>query len=126
MQFLIFILFLISIALVKGYFSKVKKNKPLSLEDKPMPSEHKPVSSKDKRINHMKIIMSIADSGQLPELKKAIDKANFIGDEEIMIKGVEYTVNQARGIVVNGEEYLRNKNQLCNEYLLSKESQEEG
>jgi hypothetical protein len=112
MQFLIFILFLIAIALVKGYFSKIKKGKPMS--------------SEDKRINHLEIIMSIADSGQLPELKKAIDKANLIGDEEIMIKGVEYTVNQARGIVIIGEEYLRNKNQLGNEYFLSKESQEEG
>ena len=112
MQFLIFILFLIFIALVKGYFSKIKKDKPMS--------------SKDKRINHMKIIMSIADSGQLPKLKKAINKAYLIGDEKIMIKGVEYTVNQARGIVIIGEEYVRNKNQLGNEYLLSKESQKEG
>lgn len=112
MQFLIFILFLISIALVKGYFSKIKKDKP--------------TSSEDKRINHLEIIMSIADSGQLPEIKKAIDKAEHLGDEKMMINGVFYTVNQARGVVVIGEEYLRNKNQLGNEYFLSKESQEEG
>ena len=70
--------------------------------------------------------MSIADSGQLPELKKAIDNAEHLGDEKMMINGVFYTVNQARGVVIIGEEYLRNKNQLGNQYLLSKESQEEG
>ena len=112
MQFLIFFLFLISIALIKGYFSKVKKDKP--------------ISSEDKRINHLEIIMSVADSGQLPEIKKAIDKAEHLGDEKIIIRGIEYTVNQVRGIVVIGEEYLRNKKQLGNQYLLSKELQEEG
>ena len=95
MQFLIFFLLLITIALIKGYFSKVKKDKP--------------ISSEDKRINHLEIIMSVADSGQLPEIKKAIDKAEHLGDEKMMINGIEYTVNQARGIVIIGDEYLRNK-----------------
>ena len=69
MQFLIFFLFLISIALIKRYFSKVKKDKPISSEDKPISSEDKPTSSEDKRINHLEIIMSVADSDQLPEIK---------------------------------------------------------
>ena len=65
-------------------------------------------------MGHMKAVMSIADAGQIPEVKKAIDRASLLEEEKIIINSVEYTVNQARGIVIIGEEYLRNKNQFSN------------
>ena len=65
-------------------------------------------------MGHMKAVMSIADAGQIPEVKKAIDRASLLGEEKLIINSVEYTVNQARGIVIIGEEYLRNKNQFSN------------
>ena len=65
-------------------------------------------------MGHMKAVMSIADAGQIPEVKKAIDRASYLGEETLVINSVEYTVNQARGIVIIGEEYLRNKKQFSN------------
>ena len=65
-------------------------------------------------MGHMKAVMFIADAGQIPEVKKAIDRASLLEEEKIIINSVEYTVNQARGIVIIGEEYLRNKNQFSN------------
>ena len=65
-------------------------------------------------MGHMKAVMSIADAGQIPEVKKAIDRASLLEEEKIIINSVEYTVNQARGIVIIGEEYLKNKNQFSN------------
>ena len=62
----------------------------------------------------MKTVMFIADAGQIPEIKKAIDRASLLEEEKIIINSVEYTVNQARGIVIIGEEYLRNKKQFSN------------
>jgi hypothetical protein len=65
-------------------------------------------------MGHMKAVMSIADAGQIPEVKKAIDRASLLGEGKLIINSVEYTVNQARGIVIIGEEYLRNKKQFSN------------
>ena len=60
--------------MLKGVFSKIKKDKPMS--------------SKDKRINHMKIIMSIADSGQLLNLKEtALKKKKKLNFKKVFCKG---------------------------------------
>ena len=65
-------------------------------------------------MGHMKIVMSIADTGQIPDVKQAIDRALLLKEEKIVLNGCEYTVNQAKGIVIIGEEYLKNKNQFSN------------
>tara|TARA_R100000951_G_scaffold23632_2_gene19827 strand:+ start:660 stop:878 length:219 start_codon:yes stop_codon:yes gene_type:complete len=65
-------------------------------------------------MGHMKAVMFIADTGQIPEVKEAIDRALLLKEEKIVLNGCEYTVNQAKGIVIIGEEYLKNRNQFSN------------
>lgn len=65
-------------------------------------------------MGHMKAVMFIADAGQIPEVKKAIDRASLLEEEKIIINSVEYTVSQAKGIVIIGEEYLKDRNQFSN------------
>ena len=65
-------------------------------------------------MGHMKAVMFIAETGQIPEVKEAINRALLSKEEKIVLNGCEYTVNQAKGIVIIGEEYLKNRNQFSN------------